>query len=122
MIYKITPTNGMALFILGVNEGKIEVYSRLGIEEVGVKYMHYPVEDGNLARGYDEVYFKELISEKRVIRQRNGIAYVGWEKTSREVRNESLDLCVYNMACAESFVRPAAKKTKKRKISRLNLW
>ena len=119
LIYKITPTNGMALFILGVNEGKSAIYSRLGIEEVGVKYMHYPVEDGNLARGYDEVYFKELISEKRVIRQRNGIAYVGWEKTSREVRNESLDLCVYNLACVQGLIgakREAKRLPKRRTI------
>lgn len=114
LIYKITRVQnyGIALFILGVNEGKAEIYSRLAITS-GEKQMIYPEEDEYLNRGYDEVYFKEMISEHRVIRQRNGIAYIGWEKNSKSARNESLDLCVYGLCAVESFT-PAKPKTKKK--------
>ena len=93
------------LTILGVDNGKQEVMSNLGMEVAGAGYMHYPLDDGHLGyRGYDSVYFKGLISEHRVIRKSSGILYEAWEPIDRSVRNEPLDLAVYNLACAQSCV------------------
>lgn len=93
------------LTILGVDNGKQEVMSNLGLEVAGAGYMHYPLDDGHLGyRGYDSVYFKGLISEHRVIRKSSGILYEAWEPIDRSVRNEPLDLAVYNLACAQSCV------------------
>lgn len=105
--------HSVVLVMLGVNEGKGEVYARLGIEDKGAKYMHFPKEDRLLMRGYGEIYFKEILSERRVIRRRNGIMYAAWEKVRRDVRNESLDLMVYNLAAVESLNLTAKKPAKK---------
>lgn len=99
------------LTILGVDNGKQEVMSNLGLAVSGAGYMHYPVDDGHYGyRGYDSVYFKGLISEHRVVRKSSGILYEAWEPIDTGVRNEPLDLAVYNLACAQSCVgrNPAA--------------
>ena len=96
--------SAVVLTMLGVNDGKQEVFSRLGIKEVGEFYMHFPRDDKFLGtRGYDSVYFKQLISEKRVIKKSGGVPYVTWETIGNKVRNESLDLAVYNLACLKSL-------------------
>lgn len=92
------------LVILGVNDGKQEIFSRLGIQEHGENFMHFPTDDEFLgARGYDSVYFKQLISERRVIRKSGGVPYISWETVTKHARNESLDLAVYNLACLKSL-------------------
>ena len=93
------------LTILGVDNGKQEVMSNLGLTEPGEGFMHFPNDDNFLgSRGYDSVYFKQLISEHKVVRKHNGIIYQAWEPINDKVRNESLDLAVYNLACAQSCV------------------
>ena len=100
---------GIPLQILGVNDGKQQVLTRLGKEETGAQYFHFPFDDNVLGvRGYDEIYFKGIISEQKKIRVRGGQIYVEWEPISREIRNEPLDLRVYNLACIQSLnVKPA---------------
>ena len=105
--YKTTPlkTRGIPLQILGVNDGKQQVMSRLGLQSVGAQFFHFPAEDSRLEfpRGYDEVYFKGLISEQKVIRKSGGIIYSTWEPITQGIRNEPLDLRVYNLACVQSL-------------------
>lgn len=91
------------LTILGVNDGKQEVFSRLGIEQVGAQYFHFPRDDKFLGRrGYDVDYFKQLISEHRVTKRVFGTIQTVWETITEHERNEALDLAVYNLAAMKS--------------------
>ena len=85
---------------LGVNDGKQQVMTRLGIEKPGQLYFHFPVDDNHMGkRGYDQLYFKGIISEHRRVVYRSGVAQIIWEPVKRDIRNEPLDLRVYNLAC-----------------------
>ena len=90
------------LTILGVDDGKQEVFARLGIGEKGVQYFHFPKDDEYLRRGYNSLYFKQLIAERRIFRKVSGVIQVAWEPVADGVRNESLDLRVYGLACMKS--------------------
>ena len=107
LLYKHTQIEkyNIILTILGVDNGKQEVMSNLGISTAGTGYMHYPRDDEYLGkRGYDSVYFKGIISEHKVVRKASGILYEAWEPIDTTTRNEPLDLAVYNRACIESCV------------------
>lgn len=79
------------LYILGTEAAKDTFSANLELKEMGPGYCHFPA-------GRDEVYFKQLRSERAVTR------YVGrkqmrtWEKIRKSARNEALDLRVYAMA------------------------
>lgn len=90
------------LVILGVDDGKEMVLSRLSIKEPGPKYFHFPLDEEGRRRGYDNLYFKGIISEHKKRVKRNGIYREIWEPT-QGVRNEPLDLRVYNLACMLSL-------------------
>ena len=92
------------LVILGVDDGKQQVFNRLGVEEIGDKYFHFGHDgDEDLPyRGYDEVYFKGLLSEEKRLVKRNGVLKNVWIPKSG-VRNEPLDLRVYNLAAMQSM-------------------
>ena len=105
--YKIGKASGanIPLVMLGVDDGKQQVMNRLAIEEIGAKYFHYPLDEGETVlsnRGYDEIYFKGIISEHKKRVKKNGIIREIWEPTAG-VRNEPLDLRVYNLACVKSI-------------------
>ena len=85
---------GISLFVLGVNTGKDTIMSNLKVTEPGAKYMHYP---NNPKRGYDEVYFKGLTSEIKVVTFSKGQAKIEW-KTIGDKRNEPLDIRNYAQA------------------------
>ena len=85
---------GISLFVLGVNTGKDTIMSNLKVTEPGAKYMHYP---NNPKRGYDEVYFKGLTSEIKVVTFSKGQAKIEW-KTVGDKRNEPLDIRNYAQA------------------------
>ena len=85
---------GISLFVLGVNTGKDTIMSNLKVTEPGAKYMHYP---NDLKRGYDEVYFKGLTSEIKVVTFSKGQAKIEW-KTVGDKRNEPLDIRNYAQA------------------------
>ena len=88
---------------LGVNDGKQQVMTRLGIEKPGQFYFHFPVDDKHMGnRGYDQLYFKGIISEQRKTVFRGGVAQIIWRPIKRDIRNEPLDLRVYNLACWKS--------------------
>ena len=103
--YKIGKASGskIPLVMLGVDDGKQQVLNRLAIEEPGAKYFHFPLDEEFLGtRGYDELYFKGIISEHKKKVKRKGVIHEIWEPTAG-VRNESLDLRVYNLACMNSI-------------------
>ena len=74
--------------------------NRLSIDAPGASYFHFPLDgDERLPyRGYDQLYFRGLISEHKKQVRRNGALRTIWE-TTKGVRNEPLDLRVYNLAC-----------------------
>lgn len=103
--YKIGKASGskIPLVMLGVDDGKQQVMNRLAIEEPGAKHFHFPLDEGFLGtRGYDELYFKGIISEHKKKVKRKGVIHEIWEPTAG-VRNEPLDLRVYNLACMNSI-------------------
>lgn len=103
--YKIGKASGskIPLVMLGVDDGKQQVMNRLAIEEPGAKYFHFPLDEELLGtRGYDELYFKGIISEHKKKVKRKGVIHEIWEPTAG-VRNEPLDLRVYNLACMNSI-------------------
>jgi phage terminase large subunit GpA-like protein len=84
------------LFIIGVNEGKDTIYSRLKIEEPEKPgYCHFPL---NVEKGYDEAYFIGLTSEYKKPKRVNGSIRYEWVKRSSNIRNEPLDLRNYSLA------------------------
>lgn len=115
LIYKIgrASNSNIPLVILGVDDGKQLVMNRLAVETRGPRYCHWPESEpqffeGN--RGFDQLYFKGLISEHKVKVKRKGVIREIWETTSG-VRNEPLDLSVYNLACIRSL-KPNWEKLK----------
>ena len=89
-----TNKGGIALFILGVNTGKETILSRLKINDIGPKYMHYPSE---IEKGYNETYFKGLTSEVKTTVWHKGVKKTEW-KVMGTKRNEPLDLRNYAYA------------------------
>jgi phage terminase large subunit GpA-like protein len=89
--------------ILGVDDGKQQVMNRLAVEAPGPSYFHFPLDgDAGLEyRGYDQLYFKGIISEHKRKVKKNGVLHTVWETTAG-VRNEPLDLRVYNLAAMQS--------------------
>ena len=104
--YKIGKASNspIPLVILGVDDGKQQIMNRLAITQPGAQYMHFPLNEGEKElgnRGYDELYFKGIISEHKKRIKRNGVIREIWETTAG-VRNEPLDLRVYNLGCMYS--------------------
>lgn len=97
LIYKISRNNKyrLPLILLGVDSGKTTIIQRLKIGKPGPKYCHFPVQED---RGYGQMYFKGLISEKQVIRKVKGQTVTIWENIATDKRNEPLDLRVYGLA------------------------
>lgn len=107
LIYKIAKANNAKapLILLGVDDGKQQIMDRLSIDSPGPLYFHFPQDEGikELSdRGYDDLYFKGIISEHKKVYKRNGVLREVWE-TTKNVRNEPLDLRNYNLACMKSL-------------------
>lgn len=107
LIYKIAKANNAKapLILLGVDDGKQQIMDRLSIDSPGPLYFHFPKDEGikELSnRGYDDLYFKGIISEHKKVYKRNGVLREVWE-TTKNVRNEPLDLRNYNLACMKSL-------------------
>lgn len=78
------------LFIIGIDQGKADIYSRLEKAEPGPGYYHFPLH-------YTEAFFKGLTAEKMVTRFHKGFPRMQWEKMSGR-DNEPLDINVYAYA------------------------
>lgn len=103
------------LFTLGVDTGKSLLLQRLQIEEEGPGYCHFPKDENEYIRGYDEDYFKGLTAEKQVLKYKKGRPYFVWELTGETKRNEPLDCRNYAQAAIEitglTLKEPPKKKT-----------
>lgn len=87
-----------ALFTIGVDAFKTDVYAALTVREEGPGFYHFPA---NGERGFDEDFFNGLVSERRETRYRMGVAYQAWVKKKTARRNEPLDINVYAAAAFE---------------------
>ena len=86
------------LYTLGTETAKDEISAHLQLTEPGPGYCHFP-------EGRDESYFKQLRSERPVVRYTRGKGIRQWEKIRPSARNEALDLRVYAQA-ALAILRP----------------
>ncbi|MEN6568050.1 MAG: phage terminase large subunit family protein [Veillonellales bacterium] len=110
------------LFTLGVDTGKETVVSRLKVEDEDMPgRCFYPTkEDGTPVKGYDLAYFKNLTSERRQLKYKNGKPRYEWIKPSG-ARNEPLDLRNYATAAFEilSLDMEALAAVPRAKIARI---
>lgn len=99
LVGKYTRSNkgNVALFPVGDDESKVLIFSRLRVEYEGENYCHFP---RNKDKGFDETYFKGLVSEKRVKKYVRGHLKFEWVKDSG-ARNEPLDTLRYAIAALE---------------------
>lgn len=88
-----------ALFVLGVDQGKATIISRLKINFEGDGYCHFPMKKET---GYNEDFFEGITSESMRIITKKGVRKVTWVKRPG-VRNEPLDCRNYATAAMEIF-------------------
>jgi phage terminase large subunit GpA-like protein len=103
------------LFPLGVSTIKGSLFSRLKVERPGPGYCHFPRDVKTNHRGYDDPYFKGLVSERMVIKRVRGKERIEWEPRSRGARNEPLDVRVYATGALE-ILNPDLERRKERRI------
>ncbi|MES2995891.1 MAG: phage terminase large subunit family protein [Verrucomicrobiota bacterium] len=89
------------LFSVGTDTAKELIYSRLTLSDVGAGYLHFPSDRA-------EDWFRQLTSEVRVTRYKDGVPYAKFENPSK-ARNEALDCRVYATA-ALALLQPNWKK------------
>ena len=96
IVGKVSTSNQLrvALYPVGADTGKEAVYSRLALSDAGPGFCHFPI-----GRGFDDEYFKGLVSEKRVVKIRGGRRITEWKQV--RARNEPLDVRVYATAAME---------------------
>jgi phage terminase large subunit GpA-like protein len=83
------------------------------MDEEKAGYCHFPLDTRDYERGYDEKYFEGLTSEVKVTKMVKGRPQTEW-KLKTGMRNEPLDIRVYNMAAIE-IMNPNFEVLKKRK-------
>lgn len=101
----------MFVFPVGTDAAKDLIFSGLALDFEGPGYCHFPREAafgngtdgtngtyGGRARGYDEAYFRGLLTERRVRKRAGGRVWHVWEKPKVSARNEPLDTRVYATA------------------------
>ena len=84
---------------VGVTVAKTTLHDRIALETPGARSMHFASPD----YGYDGDYFAQFASEKRFLKFSFGQPYYIFEKQNDSVRNEALDLNVYNLAAVHSL-------------------
>jgi len=82
--------NSAQVFPVGVDTIKTTLFGRLKHNEEGAGYIHFHAEAG-------PEYFKQLTSERQVVRYIKGFAVREWKKKAGD-RNEALDCFVYSYA------------------------
>ena len=83
------------LYVLGVDAGKATIMSNLKVTEPGPKYCHFPKGE---EYGYDANFFRELLSEKLVMKTERGRTRWAWERIPGIQHNEALDARNYALA------------------------
>lgn len=81
------------LYIVGSDTAKERFFTRVKFQVPGAGYIHFP-------KKLDEEYFKGLFSEEKVPLQRRKKKFT-YQKLNDKIRNEPLDLMVYNIAMVE---------------------
>lgn len=87
--------NGVKLYLVGVDDGKTNLYQRYGILVPGPGFVHVPDRFG-------EEELKQMTAERAVVDYINGFPVRTWEK-DRSQRNELLDCLVYAYAAQRSL-------------------
>lgn len=83
---------------IGVTAAKSALHDRIELEP-GPRSMHF----GPAEYGFNSDYFAQFASEKRYLKYSFGQPYYIFEKESDSIRNEALDLNVYNLAALHSL-------------------
>jgi phage terminase large subunit GpA-like protein len=97
-------------WIVGVTAAKTVLYSRLMLPVPGAGSMHFPK-----GFGYDARYFRQLTSERRMVRYSHGKPYYIYEADGR--RNEPLDIRVYALAAHRRVNFDAVKLREEMKVA-----
>ena len=102
---------GITVHMVGDDQAKALIYSRLKITHPGPAYIHFP-NDAN----FDDEYFAQLTAEKLVTKMRGTRPYTEWVQT--RPRNETLDCFKYALAALrlsgiDLKARHAARNTEK---------
>jgi phage terminase large subunit GpA-like protein len=92
----------VALYIVGVDDAKADIYARLRIEEPGPGFCHFP-NDGN----HEREYYEQLTAEVLVGVKKMGRTVKVWQK--RRARNEALDCRVYAYAALHGLLLKGGK-------------
>jgi len=79
---------GVTVHMVGVDQAKALLFSRLKIIKPGAGYVHFPNDPA-----FDDEYFAQLTAEKLVTKIRGTRPYAEWVQT--RPRNEALDCFVY---------------------------
>ena len=82
--------NSAQVYPVGVDTIKSTLFGRLKHNEIGAGYIHFHAEAS-------QEYFKQLTSERQVVRYVKGFAVREWKKKAGD-RNEALDCFVYSYA------------------------
>lgn len=104
------PNVPVDLYIVGADQAKSTIYSRLRITEAGPGYCHFPM-------SYTEEYFTGLTSEKAMTVYTKGFPKTVWTKPAGKP-NEPLDIRVYAYA-ALTVLHPVWTALEKRLQSEL---
>ena len=81
----------MKLYTVCVDSAKANIYDSLTLEQPGPGFHHYPMM-------CDEVFFDQLMAERRVRKYVRGFPRDSWEMKPGKKNNEILDLSVYALA------------------------
>lgn len=79
------------VFPVGSNTAKDTLFGHLAVPHPGPGFCQFPGDR-------PAEYFRQFEAEQQVVRWVRGQPYTNWEKTRSDVRNEAIDLRVYNMA------------------------
>jgi len=82
--------NSAEVFPVGSDTIKSTLFGRLKHNEIGAGYIHFHAEAG-------QEYFKQLTSERQIVRYVKGFAIREWKKKAGD-RNEALDTFCYSYA------------------------
>lgn len=98
---------GVIVHIVGTDQAKALIYSRLKMVDPGPGYMHFPRDPA-----FDDEYFAQLTAEKLVQKVRGTRPYSVWVQTRS--RNEALDCKVYALAALRLAGINLAERARKR--------
>ncbi len=98
---------GVIVHIVGTDQAKALIYSRLKMLDPGPGYIHFPRDPA-----FDDEYFAQLTAEKLVAKVRGTRPYSVWVQT--RPRNEALDCQVYALAALRLAGINLAERARKR--------